>query len=325
MGSAFKEKTFNLEFFGGDFQVVTIELRKLINEFSKQNKWEINDQDEEYTVFTTKISWASFGESVNLQHLFENDSLLLRAYTENDQLVSWGKLEQNVSTVIDFIGPKLQAFLFEKESSRQESNLSTINSLKEITSIIQFNDGLITELKESQGKLEKSQIPNILKIIGYYKEQVTNHNILIVDLNSVEFHKVPDNEIESTTKGLEIYGSLIRLLETSILAMLKNAKDDDLIEFYEFYNNFEGMGLFMTTGEKAVIQGISDINTNLNSVVAGINILARGMYNMSNQLSIMSSQISSQLSEIKSGVDVNNAIAAVNAYQNYQTKRALKS
>jgi len=103
--------------------------------------------------------------------------------------------------------------------------------------------------------------------------------------------------------------------------MLACAEEDDLIEFYDFYNNFESMGLFMTTGEKAVIQGINDINNNLNSVVAGIGVLATGMFNMSGQLSSMSGQ----LADIKSGIDVNNAIAAVNAYQNYQTKRALNS
>ena len=321
MGSAFKEKSFNLEFFGGNFEVVKTELKRLIQEFSKHNGWNIQGQDEEFTVFTTKTSWASWGESVSLQHSFENNSLLLRAYTENDQLYSWGKLETNVATVIDFIGPKLQSFISEKESNRQESNLATVTSLKENNAVIEVNTGLTTELKELQGKLEQSQLPNILKILSYYKEQVTNHNILIGDLNSVDFHKVPDTEIESTTKGLEIYGSLIGLLEASILSMFKCAKEGDLIEFYEFYNNFESMGLFMTTGEKAVIQGINDINNNLTSVVAGIGILATGMFNMSSQLSAMSSQ----LADIKSGIDVNNAIAAVNAYQNYQTKRALNS
>lgn len=325
MGSAFKEKTFNLEFFGGDFQVVKSELQRLIKEFSKQNGWNIEGQDEEYTVFTTKATWASWGESVSLQHLFEDDSLLLRAYTENDQLVSWGKLEKNVATVIDFIGPKLQDFITVKESSRQENNLATVDSLKKSTSYIEINENLTKELKEIQSKIETSQLPNILKILSYYKEQVTNHNILIEDVNSVDFYKVRDSEIESTTKGLEIYGSLVGLLEVCILSMFKCAKDNDLIEFYEFYNNFESMGLFMSTGEKAVIKGISDINNNLNSVVAGINVLAIGMYNMSNQITQMSNQISSQLASIKSGVDINNAIAAVNAYQNYQTKKALKS
>lgn len=69
------------------------------------------------------------------------------------------------------------------------------------------------------------------------------------------------------------------------------------------------------------IQGINDINNNLNSVVAGIGVLATGMFNMSGQLS----SISGQIADIKSSIDVNNAIAAVNAYQNYQTKRALNS
>lgn len=209
MGSAYKEKSFNLDFFGGDFKVVKKELKRLIQEFSKHKRWEVNGQNEEFTEFTTKISWASFGESVSLQHLFENNSLLLRAYTENSQLISWGKLEENVSTVIDFIGPKLQAFITEKESNRQNSNLAIVNSLKENNIVIEVNNDLTTKLKELQGKLEPSQIPNILKILNYYKEQVSNHNILIEDLNSVDFHKVPDNEIESINKGLEIYSSLV--------------------------------------------------------------------------------------------------------------------
>tara|TARA_B110000977_G_scaffold38817_1_gene52120 strand:+ start:1086 stop:2051 length:966 start_codon:yes stop_codon:yes gene_type:complete len=321
MGSAYKEKSFNLDFFGGDFKVVKKELKRLIQEFSKHKRWEVNGQNEEFTEFTTKISWASFGESVSLQHLFENNSLLLRAYTENSQLISWGKLEENVSTVIDFIGPKLQAFITEKESNRQNSNLAIVNSLKENNIVIEVNNDLTTKLKELQGKLEPSQIPNILKILNYYKEQVSNHNILIEDLNSVDFHKVPDNEIESISKGLEIYSSLVGLLEGSIILMFKCAKEADLIEFYEFYNNFESMGLFMTTGEKAVIQGINDINNNLKSLVAGIEILASGMFNMNRQLSVMSSQ----LADLKSGINVNNAIAAVNAYQTYQTRKAIKS
>lgn len=319
MGSANKEKRFNLESFGGDFNVVKKELKRLISEFSKQNKWNIKSQNEEFTYFTTKISWASFGESVRLQHVFGRDTLLLKAYTENDQLISWGKLEKNVNTVIDFIGPKLQTFISEIELNRQKNNFRTLDSLKESNSKIIVNEELTKVLKDIQGVLDQSKLPNVLKILSYYKEQVTHYNVFVGELNSIEFYKVPDDKIESTKKGLEIYGPLVALLEACILSMFKCGQQGDLIGFYGFYNNFESMGLFITKGEKIVINGINDINNNLSSIVSGIDVLATGMFNMSAQLSAMSNQ----LTEIKSGIDVNNAIATVNAYHNYQIKKSL--
>ena len=326
MPSREKRKSYDIKIFGGDSQIILDELNRLIKEFCRTNKWELIQEVSNSIFFGAPKSWYQDDpDGVRLEYEFEEAKLNIKVYAENVQFLSGPKLEKNVNLIINWIGPKLQSFISDKETSRQITNLSTVNKLKATTHEIPINQTFSVKLKHIQKKIDQSQLPNILKIIGYYKEQVSNHNVLIGDLNSVDFHMVSDTEIESTKKGLEIYGSLVGLLEACIISMLTCVEKDDLIEFYEFYNNFESMGLFITTGEKTIIHGINDINNNLNSVVAGINILAQGMYNMSGQLSQMSNQLSSQLADVKSGIDVNNAIATVNAYQNYQTKRELKS
>lgn len=314
----------DVSYFGGDHKAIDKKAMELVKNLAQQEKWKNVEEGDGWVTFKTGNMWNP--EFIQFQNEISEGKLKITLFgTDTQPIFNTGRIQKRFKIIKIEIPKGYSAFLKTTENQRQKNNIQVINTLKSNTNTLVVNTELTSSLKDIQNKLEQSQLPNVLKILGYYKEQVSNHNILIGDLNNVDFHKVRDTEIESTTKGLEIYGTLVGLLEVSILSMFKCAKEGDLIEFYEFYNNFESMGLFMTTGEKAVIQGISDINTNLNSVVAGINILARGMYNMSNQLSIMSSQISSQLSEIKSGVDVNNAIAAVNAYQNYQTNRALKS
>lgn len=309
----------DVSYFGGDQKAIDKKGMELVKNLAKQEKWKNVEEGDGWVTFKTGNMWFP-GEFIQFQNEISEGKLKITLFGTDDQpIFNNGRIQKRFKMIKTEIPKKYSEFLKSTENQRQKNNLQVINSLKANTSILDVNTELTSSLKDIQNKLEPSQLPNILKILSYYKEQISNHNILIGDLNSVDFHKVPDTEIESTTKGLEIYGSLIGLLEASIISMFKCAKEGDLIEFYEFYNNFEGMGLFMTTGEKAVIQGINDININLNYVVAGIGILAKGMYNMSSQLSAMSSQ----LADIKSGIDVNNAIAAVNAYQNYQTKRAL--
>jgi len=311
----------DVSYFGGDQKAIDKKGMELVKNLAQQEKWKNVEEGEGWVTFKTGNMWFP-GEFIQFQNEISEGKLKITLFGTDDQpIFNNGRIQKRFEMIKTEIPKRYGAFLKSIENQRQNSNIQVINTLKANTNALIVNTELTSALKDIQNNLEQSQLPNTLKILGYYKEQVSNHNILIGDLNSVDFHKVPDTEIESTTKGLEIYGTLVGLLEASILSMFKCAKEGDLIEFYEFYNNFESMGLFMTTGEKAVIQGINDINNNLNSVVAGIGILATGMFNMSSQLSAMSSQ----LADIKSGIDVNNAIAAVNAYQNYQTKRALKS
>lgn len=302
----------DVSYFGGDHKAIDKKGMELVKNLAHQEKWKNVEEGDRWVTFKTG-NMLFPGEFIQFQNEISGGKLKIRLFGKDKQpIINNGRIQKRFEIIKTEIPKNYSAFLKATENQRQQNNIQIINALKANTSKLIVNTELTSSLKDIQNNLEQGQLPNMLKILAYYKEQVSNHNILIGDLNSVDFHKVADNEIESTTKRLEIYGSLVGLLEASILSMFKYAKEGDLIEFYEFYNNFESMGLFMTTSEKAVIQGINDINNNLNKVVAGIGILATGMFN-----------ISSQLADVKSGIDVNNAIAAVNAYQNYKTKRAL--
>ena len=103
--------------------------------------------------------------------------------------------------------------------------------------------------------------------------------------------------------------------------MLDNIEKQDLIEFYEIYNAFEDMGLFLTKGEKLVISGISDINENLGQIISGIDALAIGMASLSSQFN----ELSQKVSDLNTSTRINNAINAVNTYQLYKVNKKLSS
>ena len=122
MGSFQDIKAFRLEVFGGDYKIVWTKLFEVIQAFAEHNKWKIMNQNSEMTIFNTPMSWASFGEVVYLSYKIKSVKLEIHCYTENDQLISWGKLEKNVNTVIDFIGPKMQDWIKQEEKKRQKKN-----------------------------------------------------------------------------------------------------------------------------------------------------------------------------------------------------------
>lgn len=321
MGSFQDIKAFRLEVFGGDYKIVWTKLFEVIQAFAEHNKWKIMNQNSEMTIFNTPMSWASFGEVVYLSYKIKSVELEIHCYTENDQLISWGKLEKNVNTVIDFIGPKMQDWIKQEEKKRQKKNKEIISGILTENSILLENDFFTSKLKEVQNLIEKTQLPNILKIFKYYSEQVKNHNILIKNVSSVNFHKSKDFEIDHVKKSISVFSSLVFLLENAITAMLDNIEKQDLIEFYEIYNAFEDMGLFLTKGEKLVISGISDINENLGQIISGIDALAIGMASLSSQFN----ELSQKVSDLNTSTRINNAINAVNTYQLYKVNKKLSS
>jgi hypothetical protein len=321
MGSFQKVKTFKLEVFGGDYKDVWTKLFELIQVFALHHKWQIKNQSSKMTVFNTPMSWASFGESVYLSYNFNSNELTIQCYTENGQLVSWGKLEKNVNTVIDFIGPRMQEWIKHEENKRQKKNKDIISEILTENSRLIENTSFTQKLKVIQELVEKSQLPNILKIFKYYSEQVHNHNILIENVSSVHFNKSKDYEIDYAKKSINVFSSLVYLLENAITVMLEKIVEQDLVEFYEIYNVFEDMGLFLTKGEKLVISEISDINENLGQIISGIDVLAIGMSGLSSKFN----ELTQKISDLNTSTRINSALNAVNTYQLYKINKKLSS
>ena len=140
--------------------------------------------------------------------------------------------------------------------------------------------------------------------------------------------------------------------------------ENELVIFYEFYETFDGLGIFKTNYEKEVLESLSSIGTNINNlnknmvhklmliehqlknISQGINELNSTMQqniqainnledsiassfksletSIGNNFNQLSQNISGHLSKIESGIAYNNLISTVSAYQLYKINKQTK-
>ena len=140
--------------------------------------------------------------------------------------------------------------------------------------------------------------------------------------------------------------------------------ENELVIFYEFYETFDGLGIFKTNYEKEVLESLSSIGTNINNlnknmvhklmliehqlknISQGINELNSTMQqniqainnledsivssfksletSIGSNFNQLSQNISGHLSKIESGIAYNNLISTVSAYQLYKINKQTK-
>ena len=127
----------------------------------------------------------------------------------------------------------------------------------------------------------------------------------------------------------------------SLLSILANEVNGDVVNFNKVYNNLEDAGLFMTVPEKINQQYLSEISSKLDNVLSGLKVLfesieetnrslrdieqntnemSSNMYDVTNHLW----DISSNLKDVGSSINANNILTGIQTYQLHQINKNTK-
>lgn len=300
------------ELYKGEYQEIKDELKDVFIKIGKDSGWTLKNSNNEKIVFKTPFNWKSIGETVTVNY-YNNKITVESVSNQKSVLTTWGKNDENCKNYLSKIVPEVKNYLQKKESNRQNENLEIINDIKNDFNEIVVNTSFMELIKENQSKIEKDLIPQFLKIISYYESQVKIYSVVYENINEINFHQNRTSDIESSTKSLGVYSKTIQLLELSINELLNSYLNEDLINFYSLYNKFEEMGMFITQGEKIIVNSLVDINSNLTGIINSVEVLTSKMGELGNKLN-----------EINNSLEVQNLISILNTYQTYKINKNTK-
>jgi hypothetical protein len=300
------------DLYKGEYKEIKDELKDIFIQIGKDFGWTIKESNNEKIVFKTPFSFRSIGETVTVNY-YNNKITIESVSNQKSVMTTWGKNDDNCKKYLNNIVPEVKKYLEKKESSRQ-INLGLIEKIKKEFTPLEVNQNFTKLIKDNQSKIDKEFIPQFLKIISYYESQVKTYSVIYENTNGIDFHQNRTSDIESSLKSLGVYSKSIKLLELSINELLKSYLEEDLINFYSLHNKFEEMGMFMSQGEKLIVNSLGDINSNLTGIIDSIDNLTSKMGELGNKLN-----------EVNNSLEVQNLISILNTYQTYKINKNTKS
>lgn len=300
------------DIYKGEYSDIKEELKEVFIQIGHNLGWDLKDSNSETVVFKTPFSMRSIGETVTVNY-YTNKVFITSVSNQKSVWTTWGKNDENCEKYLSKIVPSVKEYLNSKESNRQSSNKELLDIIRKDILEITTNKDLFKLISDNQNKIEKTYLPNFIKIYQFYEEQVNTYNIIYNNINDLEFHTLSSRSIEYSIETIKIYSSTIEVLDVTIKQLFESYLSEDLINFYTLYNKFEEMGLFLSKGEKLMVRSLNDINENMDSLIGRIDGLVDTM-----------SDMGKTLEEINSGIGVSNLLSTINTYQLYKINQNMK-
>jgi len=209
---------------------------------------------------------------------------------------------------------------------------SVLNSEGEVSLPPNIFNSLFDSNKDVINDKYRDNIADLMKVRSFInsKERILR-DIIQAGLNSDDFKLITDY-LDALIASIEFQETLL----CSGVELLVSLFEDDIIKYHEIRDLFERLGVFNNTWQNNLIEKLSQMNGRLENIEGGLEQLNSTIVEFENrfitevqQLQIISAEgfkaVTSGLNKVDSRMNVSNSIAAINAYQNYQTKKALKS
>lgn len=219
---------------------------------------------------------------------------------------------------------------------------------------------IILKNQENISKIDKNFILEFLKLQKF----LINQKDLIY--KSIEVLK-----LQNTTSSIDEWIDVIKnqigsynVVYLNSVTLIVCLCENELVDFYQLYENFDSLGVFKTSYEKEVLDSLSSIGSNINilnnnvvkklaliehrlkAISQGLNELNSTMkqnikaindledsivtsfksleVSIGNNFNQLTNCISGHLSNIESGIAYNNLISTVNAYHLYKINKQTK-
>ena len=137
---------------------------------------------------------------------------------------------------------------------------------------------------------------------------------LVEDKSFFEKHQ---SEISETVEMLPYMYNSVQLVENYILKMFQSQIEGDKITYFTIYNIFEELGIFLSKGEKIMIEKSENMISEIGKVNSSINDLIDTTIKVGEK-------ISGQLDSINNNLKFNNLLTGIQTYQLSRINKKLR-
>jgi len=192
----------------------------------------------------------------------------------------------------------------EFEFNRVEKNIELKDGvLKEIEQL-NYKEEIKSLLISNQNLFSDEHIQKILKVLDFYETNLTNYSSIYEKFKDQDFVNKFQTEINETFELLIPTYNSVLVIESYITEMINSLIKGDKVTYFSIFNVFEDQGVFLTKGEKIMIDNTNQLLHQLNQLNSSMDTLIS-----------LTVDISKKLSSINSKLMLNNFIQIVNTYQ----------
>jgi hypothetical protein len=219
------------------------------------------------------------------------------------------ELTTNVQNTISNI---VNESVLEFESTRVQKNTNIKNQILQKITNLEFKEEIQSLFITNQNLFSDDHIQKILKVIGFYDDNLGNYNNIFNKFQENEFVSKFQSEIDQTLELLPFMYNSVLIIEQYLSEMISSLINGDKVTYFSIYNVFEENGVFLTKGEKIIIDNTNKIVDQLNKLNSSMDVLIS-----------LTLTISEKLSSVNRKLSINNLLTGINTYQLYSINKKL--
>ena len=246
------------------------------------------------------------------------------------EIIQYNIISKEIDSVIRNINNTENLIALKQGAINKEKSLSKFPS-QAIGSVFYYN-----KLNEKYNLFVDSQFNKIIRFLEHIENKEKKYRELYIECTknyTLNPKEIPIYELKKEKNEIDV--------SYSLLSILANEVNGDVVNFNKVYNNLEDAGLFMTVPEKINQQYLSEISLKLDNVLSGLKVLfesieetnrslrdieqntnemSSNMYDVTNHLW----DISSNIKDVGSSLNANNILTGIQTYQLYQINKNTK-
>ena len=250
---------------------------------------------------------------------------------QNSDSIEYKKLEP----VLEFIQNTINEFSNSMDKLKTEISYE-IDLLDQdrngYLDVIEGGDDFFQLFKNHQNRIievDKNYIQHFIKLSNYLKTK--RENLQNIFLNLKESNELTDMEDLLGILKNQIYSYEVVVFHS--LNMITSIVENDLVTFYEIYEELDKLKIFKTDHEKEVSQKLSEIGNGLSDLMYQMDSMERNIVGGLNKLSYVTQEgfkdlkysVTRELKSIDSSVKFNNLLTGIQTYQMYKINKNTKS
>ena len=242
------------------------------------------------------------------------------------------------SKVIDKVNKKYEEYKIEERKKSEEERVVKLNKSKsKIIKIFDQDengeidlvdfDGLNLLLKKHQKhiiEIDRTYVKNFIKIINYLKTKKRNIQSMFDLIKEVPNQNKLTSYVEIIKDDIHSYNTIL----LSSLQMIVSLRGDDMIVFYEIYEEFDQLNIFDSQHEKDVSSKLTNIGSGIEKVMNEVKTMGEKINSSLGLLTFVTEQgnreIIKNLENVNSSLRFSNLLKSIQIYQNYRINQKLK-
>jgi hypothetical protein len=170
--------------------------------------------------------------------------------------------------------------------------------------------------------VDKNYIHQFVKVSNFIKTKKQNTIKIFQSIRDTSTHEEIEERVSLLRNQIHSY----ELLVFHSINMLGALVSEDLITFYEIYEQLDKLGMFNSNWENEVSEKLTNIENKLDDLMYSIYSMEQNIVSELSNLSYITQEsfedlnrsVTSQLKEVESSINTNNLLTGIQAYQLYK-------